>query len=351
MTISLEKEASILAPLHKSLIEEKEAQAQSKKAIEETLLLIKPDAIHHHGGILTVIDRNGFAIESTSMVLTKGMAQRFAYTYETTETDSSKIEEWYEQNVDHLLSGTVMAVLLSRVHAVSALLQLLGPSDPLIAKKKSPNSIRALFGTSELRNAVSASTNTDQARKDIILTMGYAPTVGSDYSEEEGCGSDRDGYNKMTTKELRELAKQQLREVTEERTRLENEREEMIKREQRDINSKLYPNGNSPLKLAMGSLDVFDSSSRIMRHCQSIDTSGTPLVPEDLRQVFDSLDTTKIGFITRKSFKQLYDSTPAFENYGVPKDEETLNKQLEQHSERGISFDEFCLLFYKLARR
>ena len=67
--------------------------------------------------------------------------------------------------VQYLTSGPVIALEIRGVNAVSQWLKLAGPADPAEAKQTSPSSLRAMFGTDSLRNAIHGSDNEETAKR------------------------------------------------------------------------------------------------------------------------------------------------------------------------------------------
>eukprot|EP01063_Lacrimia_lanifica_P018613 TRINITY_DN25515_c0_g1_i1.p1 TRINITY_DN25515_c0_g1~~TRINITY_DN25515_c0_g1_i1.p1 ORF type:complete len:350 (+),score=142.33 TRINITY_DN25515_c0_g1_i1:75-1124(+) len=342
------KEDEILAPLHKSLIEEKVAAAQVKRIVEETFFIIKPDAVRHHAEILRRLDDAGFSIECTSMVLTRSMATLLVQHFLGDDHSSSaeRIAQVSEQHVAHMLSGTVLSVVLRRSSAVAELLRLVGPPNVAEAKKTAPESFRALYGTDDIANAVYCSPTKDQARRDVVLMLGYSPAHAVEESQvEDRCSDVSDEYKNLTIKEMRDLARRQLRELEEEKERLQAREAEIVRREQVDIQDKLYPNGVPTTQ------ELFDRSMGVIEHCTATNPTSVPITPQEVRALFDSLDTAQTGVVPLHDFKELYQSIPAFENFGVPEDGHALDRQLLPYQEKGITFDTFCLFLYSAAKR
>ena len=346
-----EKEAEILAPLHRSLIEEKVAAAQMRKAVEETLLLIKPDAVKHHAAILMAIDRAGFSIECTSMVFTRHMADSLAANFPLPEVNTEKAATYKTLHAEHLVSGTVLAVVLRRVQAVSCLLTLLGPNSPEEAKKTAPESLRALYGTDDISNAAYSSASKENAYKDVVLVLGYTPQAPQqEAAKEEDWEEDADQTH-LSLRELKELARKQLEDLKGEREKLAAREAELRLREQLEVEQRLYPSGVPKLQLAVGTSDIIDCSSRIIRHCTATNPMGIPLTPRSMRSLFDSLDTERKGTLNRTVFKTFYEHHPQLQNHGVPQDLDNLDRRLTAFKEQGMGFDDFCIFLFQAAKR
>lgn len=58
-----------------------------------------------------------------------------------------------ERHVRHMTSSPVVALCLQRENAVGRLLEVLGPSDPRVAKKQSQFFLRGSFGEDSIQNA------------------------------------------------------------------------------------------------------------------------------------------------------------------------------------------------------
>ncbi|XP_020940495.1 nucleoside diphosphate kinase homolog 5 isoform X3 [Sus scrofa] len=67
----------------------------------------------------------------------------------------------------YMSSGPLVAMVLARHKAISYWKELLGPSNSLIAKETHPDSLRAIYGTDELRNALHGSNDFAAAEREI----------------------------------------------------------------------------------------------------------------------------------------------------------------------------------------
>lgn len=67
--------------------------------------------------------------------------------------------------MEHVTSGPIVAFQLLRRNALIEYLNLVGPEDPIEAKQKFPDSLRARFGTDKIKNALFVSSSLDSAEK------------------------------------------------------------------------------------------------------------------------------------------------------------------------------------------
>ena len=74
--------------------------------------------------------------------------------------------------MDYITSGPVVAIELMRVDAIKKWRQLLGPTDPLVARADFPMSIRAKFGKDVTNNAAHGSDSTESAERVRLHFLG-----------------------------------------------------------------------------------------------------------------------------------------------------------------------------------
>eukprot|EP00659_Diplonema_papillatum_P011555 gene11555-17794_t len=314
-------ESKILAPLH-TIEEESDTETDSgaRKKCEEALVVIKPDAVASHADILSAIDRAGLSVECSSMIMTRPMAEHVAAA--SANPDGGADESWVRENTSHLLNGTVLVVVVSGL------------------AKTAPGSLRALFGTSAVKNAVYYSASREQTRADTAALLGYISMEEAAGDEEVNTVVDEE-YSRMTTKELRDLAKRQLRELQRERDSLRAHEKELRKREAIEVRKLLYPQGPATIDSLML------SNERSAEWYSSRNLSQIPITAPELRALFDALDTEGTGVIPPSAFLRLYRDRPSFQNYGVPNDSRDLERKLAE----GIDFNHFCVLVCQIAKR
>ena len=132
--------------------------------MDETLFMIKPDAVQAHkvGAILSEVERAGFEILDLRLVrLTPKDARLFYAVHEG--------RPFLDELVEFMSSGPAVPVRLRRDQAVPRLRDLIGATDPKEAK---PGTIRALHAESKGRNAVHASDSPESARTEIQFFFG-----------------------------------------------------------------------------------------------------------------------------------------------------------------------------------
>ncbi|NXV22050.1 TXND3 protein, partial [Cepphus grylle] len=120
---------------------------------EHTLALIKPDAAKNHkDDIMQKVKDAGFTISKIKEeALTREMATQF-YKDHTGKP-------FFEELVTCMTEGPSVVMILTKENAVEEWRQLMGPTDPKVAKETSPESIRAQFAQDILCNAVHGSSN------------------------------------------------------------------------------------------------------------------------------------------------------------------------------------------------
>ncbi len=126
---------------------------------ELTLLLIKPDAVERNliGEILSRIEREKFKILDLKMVhLNVEDAERFYQVH--------KDKPFFNDLIDFVSNGFVVAALLKKENAVQDLRNFVGSTDPQKAEK---GTIRSDFGLDVTRNSVHASDSEESAKFEI----------------------------------------------------------------------------------------------------------------------------------------------------------------------------------------
>ena len=133
-------------------------------AIEQTLSIIKPDAVANHviGAIYSRFEAAGLIPVAAKMIhLTQKQAERF---YEM-----HKERPFFNDLVHFMISGPVMVQVLMGENAVSQHRDIMGATDP---KQAIPGTIRADFAESIEANAVHGSDNLGSAAREINFFFG-----------------------------------------------------------------------------------------------------------------------------------------------------------------------------------
>ena len=126
---------------------------------EQTLSIIKPDAVGQNqiGNIIEYFERDGLNVVAAKMLhLTEDQAKKFYIVH--------KERPFYQELVDFMISGPVMAMVLEGDNAISRNRQIMGPTDP---SKAPAGTIRADFATSIERNAVHGSDSAETAKEEV----------------------------------------------------------------------------------------------------------------------------------------------------------------------------------------
>ena len=130
-----------------------------------TFTMIKPKAVAdgNMGHIISEIIDGGFTIIAMKFVrLTKKQAQKF---YEI-----HKDRPFYDDLVEFMISGPIIAAILEKENAVEEYRNLIGATNPENANK---GTIRAKFGTDMRSNAVHGSDSDENAEKESTFFFSY----------------------------------------------------------------------------------------------------------------------------------------------------------------------------------
>lgn len=121
-----------------------------------TFTMIKPDAMKngHAGAIINHIIQNGFRVVALKM--THLSAERAGQFYEV-----HKERPFYQELVDFMSSGPIMAAILEKDNAVADFRKVIGATDP---SKADEGTIRKLYATSMGENAVHGSDSDENAK-------------------------------------------------------------------------------------------------------------------------------------------------------------------------------------------
>lgn len=131
------------------------------QTLEQTLSIIKPDAVGQNmiGNIIEYFEREGLCVVAVKMLhLSADQAKAFYAVH--------KERPFYQELVDFMTSGPVLAMVLQGENAVAKNRQIMGATDPA---KAEPGTIRADFATSIDRNAVHGSDSQQTAKTEIAF--------------------------------------------------------------------------------------------------------------------------------------------------------------------------------------
>ncbi|XP_055964548.1 nucleoside diphosphate kinase 7 [Sorex fumeus] len=135
---------------------------------EKTLALIKPDAVAKAGEIIEAIHNAGFTITKLKMMtLSRKEATDFHADHQS--------KPLYNELVQFISSGPVVAMELLRDDAICEWKRLLGPAYPEAARTEAPGCIRALYGTDAIRNAAHGPDSFASAAREMEL---FFPSTG-----------------------------------------------------------------------------------------------------------------------------------------------------------------------------
>jgi nucleoside-diphosphate kinase len=128
-------------------------------AMEETLLLIKPNVVEDHniGKVISLIEEKGLLIKDIKMeTLTMERAEGFY--------DIHKGRPFFHPLVEFMTSGPIVELILEHEDCVQYVRSVIGDTDP---NKAAEGTIRKLYGRSITENAVHASDSIENALKEI----------------------------------------------------------------------------------------------------------------------------------------------------------------------------------------
>ncbi len=127
----------------------------------KTLAIIKPGAVknRHIGEILTKIEHSGFTIAAVkTLQLSLEEAAEFY--------DVHRERPFFQELIEFMSSGPVIAMILLKENAVADFRQLIGATDPAEAAE---GTIRKLFAESKSHNAIHGSDSDENAEKETLF--------------------------------------------------------------------------------------------------------------------------------------------------------------------------------------
>lgn len=130
-------------------------------ATEQTLSIIKPDAVHanHIGEIIARFEKAGLRIAALKMtLLTKEQAEQFYSVH--------KERPFFADLTTFMSSGPIVAIVLEGDNAIAKNREIMGATDPSKAAK---GTLRADFAQSVTKNAVHGSDSPETAKVEIAF--------------------------------------------------------------------------------------------------------------------------------------------------------------------------------------
>ena len=129
--------------------------------IEQSLLIIKPNAVvHHHiGHIITMVEQAGFNLK---------YLQTFQFTPELASVfyEMHKGKNFYDRLVNFMCSAPCVGIIVEKENAIEDLRDLIGDVNPDIRKV---GTIRDFFAEGITENAVHASDSKESAEREINI--------------------------------------------------------------------------------------------------------------------------------------------------------------------------------------
>lgn len=130
--------------------------------VEQTLLLIKPDAVERRliGETIGRIERKGLTIAALEL---RKVSEDLARQHYAEHED----KPFFGSLVEFITSGRVVAAIVEGPRAVAAIRQIAGGTDPV--EKAVPGTIRGDFGLETQYNLVHGSDSVESAQREIGL--------------------------------------------------------------------------------------------------------------------------------------------------------------------------------------
>ncbi|XP_062504205.1 thioredoxin domain-containing protein 3 homolog isoform X2 [Corticium candelabrum] len=156
--------------------EEKESSPQvASKRKDVTVAIIKPDAVAKGlvDDILEKVKSRGLEVLAhEERVLTREEAAEFYSHHSESET--------FEELLDYMSSGPCHVLVLTKgvtgEDAVPELRSLVGPTDSEKAKEEAPDTLRAMYGTNHIQNAIHACDSGESAARELAF---FFPDFGA----------------------------------------------------------------------------------------------------------------------------------------------------------------------------
>ncbi|KAJ3238716.1 Thioredoxin domain-containing protein 3 [Chytriomyces hyalinus] len=130
--------------------------SQSNGLLQKTLAVIKPEAMLRVDDIISRIVSRGYKIaKKDEFLLNVERAQELSLEFLETPL--------FEESVQSLMSAPVVCLMIKGENVIEGWTEMLGPSDPELARKTCPMSLRAQFGLTISSNGLHGSQTVDLA--------------------------------------------------------------------------------------------------------------------------------------------------------------------------------------------
>lgn len=138
--------------------------------MERTLIVVKPDGVERGlvGEVISRFERKGFRIVALKMLrMTREEAMEFYRVH--------KGKPFFEELVDFITSGPIVAMIIEGESAISAARIMIGPTD---GRKAPPGTIRGDYSLDVMKNIVHASDSEESFRHECRIIFRDEEIVG-----------------------------------------------------------------------------------------------------------------------------------------------------------------------------
>ena len=154
---------------------DKKAEEMDDDLVQQTLIVFKPDAVQRGivGEILSRFERVGLKIVATKMV-NPDLVDYYKHYYGISQMISRRGQETFDETLQFMTSGPVIAMVLEGVEAVPLVRKIVGSTEPMSADMGTIRGDYAhmSFGYANARhtgvpNLIHASGNLDEAKLEV----------------------------------------------------------------------------------------------------------------------------------------------------------------------------------------
>ena len=135
---------------------------------EKTLAIIKPDCLEKMGEILSIACSSGLRVCNARLVQLSTKEAQELYQEHTGKP-------FFDDLVQYMTEGPILVFELTGEDAIQSWKTLLGPTNSAQARRDDPSSLRACFGTDNIRNACHGSESPQTALRESELFFGARP--------------------------------------------------------------------------------------------------------------------------------------------------------------------------------